>query len=82
MRRVANPPDPWGSTHVEYLAAPPAVELEVYEEEAKSILSENSSPDVPFRWSVNPYLAKRLASTSWTRLASSSCSKPITRSSA
>jgi DNA repair photolyase len=27
----------------------------VYEEEARSILSENQSPDIPFRFSVNPY---------------------------
>jgi DNA repair photolyase len=31
------------------------VRLEVYEEESQSILSANDSPDVPFRWSVNPY---------------------------
>src|SRR5262249_46722005 len=33
---------------------PPAT-LEVFEEEAKSILSENDSPDLGFRFSVNPY---------------------------
>ena len=54
-RRVSNPPNPWSSTEVEWLEEPPPVELEVFEEEAKSILSENDSPDVPFRWSVNPY---------------------------
>jgi DNA repair photolyase len=31
------------------------VQLEVYEERSQSILSENSSPDLGFRWSVNPY---------------------------
>ncbi len=55
MRRVENPPNPWHSAHVEYLERPPPVDLEIYEERAKSILSENTSPDVPFRWSVNPY---------------------------
>ena len=54
-QRVSNPPNPWQSSHVEYLGEPPPVELQVYEEEARSILSENDSPDVPFRWSVNPY---------------------------
>jgi DNA repair photolyase len=54
-RRVSNPKNPWESTHVEWLGEPPAVELAVYEEEAHSILSRNESPDVPFRWSVNPY---------------------------
>jgi DNA repair photolyase len=54
-RRVSNPPNPWSSTHVEWLEAPPEARLEVFEEEARSVLAENDSPDVPFRWSVNPY---------------------------
>ncbi len=54
-RRVSNPPNPWSSTEVEWLGEPPPVELEVFEEDARSILSENDSPDVPFRWSLNPY---------------------------
>jgi DNA repair photolyase len=54
-RRVSNPPNPWDSVHAEWLGEPPAAELEVYEEEAKSIISENDSPDVGFRFSVNPY---------------------------
>lgn len=54
-RRVSNPPNPWASTEVEWLEAPPDVQVEVYEEDAKSILSKNDSPDVPFRWSLNPY---------------------------
>lgn len=54
-RQVANPPNPWLSSHVEYLGEPPDAPLEVFEEEAKSILSRNDSPDLPFRWSVNPY---------------------------
>jgi DNA repair photolyase len=54
-RLVSNPPNPWISRHVEWLEEPPAAELVVYEEEAKSILAENESPDVGFRWSVNPY---------------------------
>jgi DNA repair photolyase len=55
LRRVWNPPNPWESTHVEWLGEPPPVELQVYEEHSRSILAENDSPDVPFRWSVNPY---------------------------
>ena len=54
-RRVSNPPNPWASTHVEWLGEPPSVALEVYEERARSIVAENDSPDVPFRFSVNPY---------------------------
>ncbi|MFO0739843.1 MAG: radical SAM protein [Labilithrix sp.] len=33
----------------------PNAELEVYEDQSRSILATNDSPDVGFRWSVNPY---------------------------
>ena len=55
MRPIANPPNPWSSTYVEWLGEPPPVRLTLFEEEAASILSRNDSPDIPFRWSVNPY---------------------------
>ncbi|MCH9687762.1 MAG: PA0069 family radical SAM protein [Deltaproteobacteria bacterium] len=54
-RRVDTPPNPWESTHVEYLGEPPPVALTVFEEQARSIVSSNSSPDVPFTHSANPY---------------------------
>ncbi len=54
-RPVSNPPNPWSSTWVDFLDEPPAARLSVYEEDAKSILARNESPDIPFRWSVNPY---------------------------
>lgn len=54
-RPVDNPPNPWSSTHVEWLEEPPHATLHFYEEEARSVLSENESPDIPFRFSVNPY---------------------------
>lgn len=55
-KTLSNPPNPWSSTQIEYdLGEPPEVELTVIEEEAKSILSENKSPDIPFRYSLNPY---------------------------
>src|SRR5262249_51893230 len=50
-----NPPSPWDSTVVEYLGEPPPSPLEVFLDDTKSILSKNDSPDVGFRWSVNPY---------------------------
>ena len=55
LKRVSNPPNPWAATEVEWLGEPPAAELEVYEEEVKRALAENDSPDVGFRWSLNPY---------------------------
>lgn len=54
-RRVSNPPNPWSSAHVEWLEEPPSVALEVYEEDARSIVATNDSPDVGFERSVNPY---------------------------
>lgn len=55
LRPVANPPNPFLSEARHWLGPPPEVKVEVYEERAKSILSENDSPDIPFRWSINPY---------------------------
>jgi DNA repair photolyase len=56
LRPVANPPNPWSSTDVEYFGdATPTAELEIYEDDSRSILAHNDSPDVGFRWSVNPY---------------------------
>jgi len=54
-RPVSNPPNPWLSQHTEWLDEPPVAELQVFEEEAKSVLAENKSPDLGFRWSLNPY---------------------------
>ncbi len=56
MRSVANPPNPWHATHVEWLGEPPEAKLEVFEEEAtRSIITHNNSPDVGFDYSVNVY---------------------------
>jgi DNA repair photolyase len=54
-RPISNPPNPWSSTHVTYLEEPPAATLQVFEEHARSIVSENASPDLSFRFSINPY---------------------------
>jgi DNA repair photolyase len=55
LRRIANPPSPFESRYIEWDGAPPEVALEVYEERAKTIITENASPDVGFRFGVNPY---------------------------
>jgi DNA repair photolyase len=54
LRRIENPPSRFGGAHVAFDEAPLA-RLEVYEDASRSILSRNDSPDLPFRWSVNPY---------------------------
>jgi DNA repair photolyase len=53
---IANPPNPYRSTEVEWLGEPPLAQLRVFEETAvRSILSENDSPDLGWRWGLNPY---------------------------
>ncbi|MFZ5468602.1 MAG: PA0069 family radical SAM protein [Myxococcota bacterium] len=54
-RPIANPPNPWASGEVEYLEEPPRAKLHVYEDLTKEIVASNDSPDLGFRFSVNPY---------------------------
>jgi DNA repair photolyase len=55
MRRAINPPNPFEALDREWLDEPPPASLEVFEDTSREILSENTSPDLPFRWSINPY---------------------------
>lgn len=55
MQPVTNPPNPYESRHREWLEPPPPVHVQVFEDHPREILSRNESPDLPFRWSVNPY---------------------------
>jgi DNA repair photolyase len=53
---VANPQNRFSSTTMEYEAEDnPGAPMQVYEDHSRSILATNDSPDVGFRWSVNPY---------------------------
>ena len=53
---ITNPPNPWATTDVEYLDGDaPHAALHVYEDRTRVVLAKNDSPDVGFRWSVNPY---------------------------
>ncbi len=52
---LRNPPNPWHKEVVSYLEETPRVELNVYQDQTKQILSDNDSPDLGFRYSVNPY---------------------------
>jgi len=56
VKRIENPPNPFESHFVEYFEGiePPAP-LEVFEDTTRTILARNDSPDLGFRWSVNPY---------------------------
>jgi DNA repair photolyase len=55
---VANPQNRFSSTTMEYETEdfPDArAPMQVYEDHSRSIIAGNDSPDVGFRWSVNPY---------------------------
>jgi len=55
-----NPPNRFAASSLDYLdeLPGPEVELSVYEDHTKDILSENDSPDIGFRFSVNPVCAE------------------------
>jgi DNA repair photolyase len=56
MSRVWNPPNRFESSALEYdEGEAPVARIEVIEDVSRSILTENASPDVSFRWSANPY---------------------------
>ena len=55
MRMVMNPPNPFESQHRDLLEPAPHVQLQMFEDATRDILSRNESPDLPFRWSLNPY---------------------------
>ena len=55
MRPISNPPNPYESKHRDLLEPAPAARLEMYDDATREILSRNDSPDLSFRWSVNPY---------------------------
>lgn len=52
---LANPPNPWDSTTIDYLGEPPPQAMHIFEDQSRSILAKNDSPDLGFTWSVNPY---------------------------
>jgi DNA repair photolyase len=56
MKPIQNPPNPFLSHDCEYFEGmvPPA-KLEVYEDLTRTILAKNDSPDLGFKWSLNPY---------------------------
>lgn len=55
MKQISNPPNPFTSEVRELLTPSPGVTPAIFEETVMTILSHNNSPDLPFRWSLNPY---------------------------
>jgi DNA repair photolyase len=55
-RPISNPPNPFLSSERKYLdGCDPGQKLEVWEDHTREILSHNDSPDIGFRWTINPY---------------------------
>jgi DNA repair photolyase len=56
-RSSSNPPNRFHPSSIAYDdgEGPPPAEITLLEDHARSILSENDSPDLGFRWSANPY---------------------------
>lgn len=55
MFRTPNPKNPFHAVHVEREEELPPARLDLRVDHARSVLVENDSPDVPFRWSLNVY---------------------------
>ncbi|MFY3744135.1 PA0069 family radical SAM protein [Anaeromyxobacter sp. Red801] len=54
-RAAWNPPNPWAAAEIEWDDGPPPARITLLEDATRDVLSRNDSPDIPFRWSVNPY---------------------------
>ncbi len=56
MRARSNPKNRFEAAEIAWdEGEAPLASLHVHEEQAKSIISQNDSPDLPFRFSINPY---------------------------
>ena len=56
LRPVDNPPNPFASAEAHYLEGmDPGVRVVVQHDHSREILSKNTSPDIGFDYSVNPY---------------------------
>lgn len=55
LRPIGNPPSRFVAHHVDWEEPPGLARLQVYEDDSRQILARNDSPDLPHRWSLNPY---------------------------
>ena len=55
MKPQSNPPNPFHPQTRDRLEPASSVTPDIFEERVQTILSPNNSPDLPFRWSLNPY---------------------------
>ncbi len=52
---IANPPNPWASSSVEYLEEVPMAKVTLFDDATQTVVAKNDSPDLGFQHSVNPY---------------------------
>jgi len=55
VRRTLNPPNRFTDSHIDWDGAPPPQKLELLPDASRSILSKNTSPDIPASYGLNPY---------------------------
>jgi DNA repair photolyase len=55
MRTTSNPPNRFESLERERVVPAERADIRIYADSTRDILSHNESPDLPFRWSLNPY---------------------------
>ena len=55
VKRISNPPNRFEPLEREALEPSLRARIQLFEDNTHQILSQNDSPDLPFKWSVNPY---------------------------
>ncbi len=55
VKRISNPPNRFEPLQRETLEPAARARTQLFEDTTHQILSRNDSPDLPFKWSVNPY---------------------------
>ena len=55
VKHISNPPNRFEPLQRETLEPPARARIQLFEDTTHQILSRNDSPDLPFKWSVNPY---------------------------
>ena len=54
-RPTWNPVNPYDGVTLEWELPPEHSTVQVFEDDSKGVITENNSPDIPFRFSLNPY---------------------------
>lgn len=55
LKTVSNPVSRFDRRSMEWFEPPDMAKLQIFEDDTRQILARNESPDLWFRWSINPY---------------------------